>query len=100
MELAAKFCHAISEVIKSHRVEICTDDVVGALLTVACAHSKSVLGIEKTLIHLTTQMAILTNKDVDVIQAAIDRMKNSVALQQANPKAAIIHGVLKKIGKS
>tara|TARA_Y100000310_G_C20183984_1_gene579475 strand:- start:72 stop:374 length:303 start_codon:yes stop_codon:yes gene_type:complete len=99
MKLTAELCRAISEVIKNHPEEVCVDDIVSCLLTTACAFSRSQLGVEKTLIQLTIQMAVVTDHDMDRVQVAVDRMKNSVAMQQADSKAAMIHGLLSKIGK-
>lgn len=99
MTLVTKFAAAIAEVIRNHPEELCADDVVGLLLTMGASYGKKRIGVEKTLIQLTAQMAVVTDKDMDKMQAALDRMKCSIAMQESNPDAALIHGVFSKIGK-
>jgi len=99
MSLATKFAAAIAEVIREHPEELCADDVVGLLLAMGASYGRKRIGVEKTLIQLTAQMAVVTDKDMDRVQEAVDRMKCSVAMQESNPDAALMHGVLSKISK-
>lgn len=85
--------------IKNHPDEICADDVVGCLLSTACSYSKTTLGVEKTLVQLAAQMAVVADNDMSKVQSAIDTMIHSVAMHEADPKAALMRAVLSKIGK-
>lgn len=96
--LTTKFCLAISKVIENHPEKITANDVVNTLLSVTAAYSKHSIGAEKTLMQLAIQMAMVADHDIDTMQTALNRIKNSVAMQQIDPKAALLYSVLRKIG--
>ncbi len=90
MFLTAKLCKAIAQTIMAHNEPIVANDIVGELLTTACAYGISTIGRDKVLIQLAVQMALVSKHNNDRVQRVIDTMKADVEASKVNP----MHGAL------